>query len=641
MYDASDGLSESSSDKERMLSKLKTLSDRQAKQRLADQTIYQLLKAQAERTPDAIAIAAPGRKPLTYRRLRNHIDDIVGTLNTMGVGRGDRVAIVLPNGPEMAVAFAAVASGATSAPLNPAYRANEFEYYLSDLNAKALIIRCEMESPARSIAQAHGINVIELTPSLELEAGMFTLMGDSRPGGTRSGFSQPNDQALALHTSGTTTRPKIVPLTHENLCTSANYIRAALELGESDCCLNVMPLFHIHGLIGTVLSSLISGGSVVCTPGFDAPKFFEWLEEFRPTWYTAVPTMHQAILEHAAYNDDIIARCPLRFIRSSSAALPPQVMSALERVFHAVVIESYGMTEAAHQITSNPLPPRERKHGSVGTAAGPDVAIMDEGGTLLPTGETGEIVICGGNVTRGYDGPPALDQSAFLNGWFKTGDQGFLDGDGYLHLNGRLNEVINRGGEKIGPRVVDEALLAHPAVAQAVTFAVPHATFGEDVVAAVVLRKNTTVTEMEIREFVFARLASYEVPSQVLIVDDIPKSPTGKVQRIGLAEKLAPRLKAEFVAPRNPIEGTLERIWAEILRLQQVGIYDNFFALGGDSLSATRVVSRVRAVFHLQMLLETIFKDPTVADLALVVEEILMQEVEELTEEEAQRFLAE
>jgi len=607
---------------------------------MTDQCIHHLIAAQAKRTPDAIAIAAPERAPLTYSGLRTHIEDTVKTLNAMGVGRNDRVAIVLPNGPEMAVAFVAVAAGATSAPLNPAYRANEFDFYLSDLKAKALIIQSGMDSPAIAVAQARGIPIIELLPALEAEAGIFTLKGDKRSRTARNGFAQPNDVSLVLHTSGTTSRPKIVPLTQTNICTSAHNIRVALELVDSDRCLNVMPLFHIHGLMAATLSSLATGASVVCTPGFDASKFFGWLEAFRPTWYTAVPTMHQAILERAASNRDTIARCPLRFIRSCSASLPPKVMVQLESVFNAPVIESYGMTEAAHQMTSNPLPPRQRKPGSVGVATGPEVAIMDEAGNLLPAGETGEIVIRGANVTRGYENNPTANEGAFTNGWFRTGDQGSLDTDGYLFITGRIKEIINRGGEKIAPREVDEALIDPPAVAQAVTFAVPHATLGEDVTAAVVLRENASVSvmEREIREFAFARLADYKVPSQVVIVDEIPKGPTGKLQRIGLVEKLAPKLQAEFVAPRNVVEDTLAKIWTEVLGIEQVGVYDNFFALGGDSLLATQLVSRVRAASHLELPLTTVFREPTVADQALVIEGMLMNEIEELTEEEARRL---
>jgi acyl-CoA synthetase (AMP-forming)/AMP-acid ligase II len=414
--------------------------------------LNQLLAAQMNRNPDANAIIAPGRTSLTYRQLTHHINHVVATLNSIGIGRNDRVAIVLPNGPEMAVAFLAVAAGATAAPLNPAYRADEFNFYLSDLKAKALIIQAGLAEPAQAVARARGIPIIELQPMLEAEAGLFSLIpastGEARP--KRAGFAQPDHVALVLHTSGTTSRPKIVPLTQSNLYTSAHNISTTLALSENDRCLNVMPLFHIHGLIGVLLSSLTVGASVVCTPGFEAPKFFEWFKAFCPTWYSAVPTMHQAILARASTH-----HCPsqLRFIRSSSAALPPQVLADLENVFNAPVIEAYGMTEASHQMASNPLPPLSRKPGSVGMAAGPEIAIMDEAGHLLSSGTLGEIVIRGANVTRGYENNPKANQSAFTNGWFRTGDQGYLDSDGYLFITGRLKEIINRGGEKISPMV--------------------------------------------------------------------------------------------------------------------------------------------------------------------------------------------
>jgi acyl-CoA synthetase (AMP-forming)/AMP-acid ligase II len=603
--------------------------------------IHHLLELQAEREPDAIAIAAPGRAPLTYRGLSEQIECTATTLNALGIGRNDRVAIVLPNGPEMAVAFLAVASGATSAPLNPGYGAKEFEFYLSDLKAKALMIQSGLDSPARAVAQTHGIPIIELSPELTSEAGVFTLTGEKRNSVDHGGLSGSDDVALVLHTSGTTSRPKMVPLTQANLCTSAHNIRLAFQLYHRDRCLNVMPLFHIHGLIGAVLSSLVSGASVVCTPGFSASNFFQWLEEFRPTWYTAVPTMHQSILQRVASNKDVITRCPLRFIRSCSAALPPKVMSELESVFNAPAIESYGMTEASHQMTSNPLPPQQRKPGSVGLPAGPEVAIMDQAGKLLPPGETGEIVIRGENVTRGYLNNPSANESAFVDGWFRTGDQGCLDPDGYLFITGRIKEIINRGGEKIAPREIDEVLMEHPAIAQAVAFAVPHATLGEDVAVAVVLHKDASVTEKEIRGFAFTRMADHKVPSQVLIVNEIPKGPTGKLQRIGLAEKLANKLKAEFVAPRNSIEDILSKIWTEVLGVQQIGIHDNFFALGGDSLSAARVVSRVIAAFHVEPPLKTIFRAPTVADQSVVIEDMLLKEIEDLSEEEAQGLVEE
>jgi acyl-CoA synthetase (AMP-forming)/AMP-acid ligase II len=299
-----------------------------------------------------------------------------------------------------------------------------------------------------------------------------------------------------------------------------------------------MPLFHIHGLIAAVLSSLRVGASITCTPGFNALKFFSYLLEHEPTWYTAVPTMHQAILSRADRNRDVIEAAHLRFIRSSSASLPPQVMSDLEKVFDAPVVEAYGMTEAAHQMASNPLPPGIRKPGSVGIAAGPEIAIMDENNRLLTAGSIGEVVIRGPNVTPGYQDNPEANATAFTDGWFRTGDQGFLDEEKFLRLTGRLKEIINRGGEKISPREVDEVLLDHPAISQVVTFAVPHPKLGEDVAAAVVLRENASATEQDIRTFASKHLADMKVPRKILFLDEIPKGATGKLQRIGLAKKL-------------------------------------------------------------------------------------------------------
>jgi acyl-CoA synthetase (AMP-forming)/AMP-acid ligase II len=343
---------------------------------------------------------------------------------------------------------------------------------------------------------------------------------------------------MLLHTSGTTSRPKIVPLSQANLAASARQIRDTLQFTERDCGLNIMPLFHIHGLIAGVLAPLAAGSQVFCTPGFNALRFFAWMDEAQPTWYTAVPTMHQAIVARAGKNADVIARHPLRFLRSSSSSMPPQVIRELEEVFHAPLIEAYGMTEATHQMASNPLPPRVRKPGSVGLAAGPEIAIMDEAGQLLPHGTVGEIVIRGPNVAAGYENNPKANAEAFTNGWFRTGDQGVLDTEGYLSLTGRLKEIINRGGEKISPREVDEILMDHPAVAQVVCFGMPHPKLGEEVAAVVVLREGAQATERELQAFVSSRAAEFKVPKKILFMAEIPKGATGKLQRIGLAAKL-------------------------------------------------------------------------------------------------------
>jgi acyl-CoA synthetase (AMP-forming)/AMP-acid ligase II len=341
-----------------------------------------------------------------------------------------------------------------------------------------------------------------------------------------------------LHTSGTTARPKIVPLRQANVAASARNVASTLALTPEDACLNIMPLFHIHGLIAAVLSSLSVGASVVCTPGFNAFKFFGWYDEANPSWYTAVPTMHQAILGMVARRPAGSTMGRLRFIRSSSASLPPQVMTEMEQVFGVPVIEAYGMTEASHQMASNPLPPHPRFAGSVGIAAGPEIAIMDEGGTILAPDDIGEVVIRGRNVTAGYENNPEANAKSFTNGWFRTGDQGFLDKDGYLRLTGRLKELINRGGEKVSPLEVDTALMDHPAVTQVVTFAMPHDKLGEEVAAAVVLNEGATLTEQELRDFAAARLAQFKVPRRVVFLAEIPKGATGKLQRIGLAAKL-------------------------------------------------------------------------------------------------------
>jgi acyl-CoA synthetase (AMP-forming)/AMP-acid ligase II len=486
------------------------------------------------------ALGAPGGKPLTYAALRSHVERTVTALNALGIGRNDRVAIVLPNGPEMASAFVAVAAGTAACPLNPAYRAEEFEFYLSDLKAKALLVERGSTSSAIEVARRLGVRVLELTPTDEGSGAFSIAPTESAPASaaSRGGFAEAGEIALILHTSGTTSRPKIVPLTQANVCASAYNIVDTLRLTPADRELSIMPLFHIHGLIAGLLAPLAAGSTVFCSPGFNALKFFAWMAECRPTWYTAVPTMHQAILGRAGNNKEIIAANPLRFLRSSSSSIPPQVIAELEAVFGAPLIEAYGMTEASHQMASNPLPPAARKPGTVGRAAGPEIAIMDGSGAVLPAGATGEIVIRGPNVTDGYENNPQANAEAFTNGWFRTGDQGTMDADGYLTITGRLKEIINRGGEKISPREVDEVLMDHPAVAQVVTFAIPHEKLGEDVAAVVVLREGQQATERELRDFVGRRLADYKVPRKILFMDEIPKGATGKLQRIGLAQKL-------------------------------------------------------------------------------------------------------
>ena len=491
--------------------------------------IIDLLRGEAT----APAISAPSRPGITHGELRTQTAALGRQLRAAGIGPDDRLALVLPNGPAMAATFVGFAPWCATAPLNPASKPDEFAFYLEDLDARALVVADGGDSVAIEIARSRGIQVLRLRESAE--AGAVRLAGVGEAAAEPRG-----DDAigLILHTSGTTSRPKMVPLSQANLAASARNIAGTLGLEPGDRCLNIMPLFHIHGLMAPVLASLASGGEVVCSPGFDALRFFSWLAEVEPTWYSAVPTMHQAILARASRNEEAVRGNRLRFVRSSSASLPTTVMASLEKVFDAPVIEAYAMTEAAHQMCSNPLPPAARKPGTVGPAAGPEVTILDDQGGIQPLGTEGEIAIRGPNVTGGYLNNPEANATAFQGDWFRTGDQGVMDDDGYVKITGRLKEIINRGGEKIAPLEVDEVLLAHDAVQQACTFAVPHARLGEDVAAAVVLADGAEVTDRELRDFVSLRLADFKTPRRFAFVDEIPKGPTGKIQRIGLAKAL-------------------------------------------------------------------------------------------------------
>jgi len=577
-----------------------------------------LVSRLAAEAPERPALAAPDREPLSYAGLRDELARVRAALRGLGVGRDDRVALALPDGPEMAVAFLAVASAARAAPLNPAYRRAEHEFTLRDLGARALLLPEGAEaSAAAAAAGALGIPRVAVR-ARSGPAGAIELFGERPAAPARERPAALEDEALVLHTSGTTSRPKIVPLSHRNLRASAARIAATLALAPEDRCLALMPLFHIHGLVGALLATWSSGGCLLAPPGFDAGRFFAWLVALRPTWTTAVPTMYQALLARAGLHADAIRRAPLRLLRSSSAPLPPAVLAELERVFGAPVIESYGMTEAAHQIASNPLPPGLRKPGSVGLPAGPEVAILDATGARRPAGERGEVAIRGESVTAGYEGAPDANAAAFADGWLRTGDQGFLDADGYLHLTGRLKEIINRGGEKVSPREVDEALLEHPAVAQAVAFAVPHPRLGEEVAAAVVLRAPGAADARELLAHAAERLADFKLPRRIVFVDAVPKGPTGKLQRIGLAERLGvqmgePAGPSEYTAPRDADEARVAALFAEVLERERVGVHDDFFALGGDSLALARLLFAVADAFGVELPVYDLFEEPTPA----------------------------
>ena len=504
-------------------------------------TLFDLLQGSpAEQT----AIILPEQNiRVTYGGLRNQVEAVAEALAASGIQRGDRVGMALPNGLPAIVGLLAASVAGTAAPLNPAYKEDEFRFYLEDTRARILLLPPDGADEAR---RAAGDRVGILTIAMDA-AGVVGLSGAPRGGvpnaatalGCRGGVpvksAGVDDVALILHTSGSTGRPKRVPLSHANLSISARNVARSYGLTSSDVALSVMPLFHVHGLVASTLATLATGGTVVVPGKFSPLSFWRIARDHGVTWYSAVPTLHQLLLARAEPGASRPAGAEkLRFIRSCSASLPPQVMHDLEAAFGAPVLEAYGMTEAAHQMASNPLPPGERKPGSVGPGTDVRLSIMDGNGRHLKPGERGEVVIQGPNVMTGYEGNAEANLACFTDGWFRTGDQGVLDAAGYLTLVGRLKELINRGGEKISPREIDEVLLAHPAVAEAVCFGVPHPTWGEEVAAAVVLRE--AATESDLLAYCRERLSDFKRPKQIHITDAIPRTASGKIQRRVVAE---------------------------------------------------------------------------------------------------------
>ncbi len=515
-----------------LLLRLQEISD------IASQELQNVTTLAQVLTPNATtdnAIVIPGGPTLSYAALSNEIERVAGVLAAAGVEAGRSVSIVLANNLEFMITFLAVArAGAIAAPLNSAYTVDEFKFFMEDAEAQLVIVP-PGDHAGRDSANQLNIPTMDASSTgahvvIARNGSELTLTKDVIP-------PSEDDVALFLHTSGTTNRPKGVPLTHKNLLTSLANIKDTYALTPDDVAMVVMPLFHVHGLIGVALSTLNSGGSIVVPSRFSASTFWADQKSTGATWYSAVPTIHQILLMRA--DDDNAPHESFRLIRSCSAALVPSVFNDLEARFGAPVLEAYGMTEAAHQMSSNLLPPGDRVPGSVGMGTGVEISIMDEAGKMMPLGERAEVVIRGENVTHGYNNNPEANAEAFTDGWFRTGDQGIMDADGRLTLTGRLKELINRAGEKISPLEVDALLLDHPAVAEAVCFAVPDVKYGEIVQAAVVLSGDAD--EAAIQAFCRERMADFKVPDRIYIADSLPRTATGKIQRRHVSAAFAPQ----------------------------------------------------------------------------------------------------
>ena len=586
---------------------------------MRQETLFGQIAEQASIRPEAPALQALGKQPLSYAALREQILRTVESLNRFGLGRRDRIAIVMPNGPDLAILSLAVIAGATAVPVNPDYKLDEYDVIFRRVAPKALIVVGGLDHPARAAAAAIGMPVLEVHATADARAGMFELGGGATAGTTPlKGLSEPGEEALILQTSGTTGRSKIVPLTQANLAASSANLVHSLALSDKDRVLHFLPMFHIGGILDVLGAPLAAGGCVFCAPSFSADDFYRDLASFRPTWTQGVPVMLEEMIRGAAKHPEVVANHQLRFVRSVSAPLPAARMRVFEETFSVPVIEIYGMTETAGVITSNPLPPAERKAGSVGVPAGPTVRLIDATGAEVPKGATGEVAVKGLNVTAGYEAAPEDNQRSFLDGWFRTGDLGRFDDAGYLYLTGRVKDMINRGGEKVTPQEVDEILQQYPGIADAATFAVPHPTLGEDVAALVVPRAGESIDVPELQAYLRARLAFFKVPKAIHVVDAIPRGANGKLQRAQLTKMFADVVRAQvmrppFVQPETVVARALAAMWAEILETDDIGMNDDFFDIGGDSLKAASFINALQQQWGETIYVSSVFDAPTLA----------------------------
>lgn len=584
-------------------------------------TVFQCISDRASQAPDAVAILSRGRRSLSYAALRDHVSFVVAQLNQAGAGRGDRVALVVPKSSEAATAFLGVSAGATAVPLNPECTIDEYRRLFSVINPKLVMVEEGSESVAIMTAESMQIPILRMVRNTSLDAGLFELSAESDlPAAPQTGLATLDENALLLQTSGTTSRSKLVPLTHKALVVSAHNIAKSLELNVKDCCLDIVPFFHIGGLVDVVGAPLASGGSVVCSSGFSVSDFFMCLDEFKPTWTQAAPAMLEEILNATETQQYSRGRSSLRVVRSVSAPIGVELRDEFEGLFRVPVLDIYGLSETSGLVACDSLR-GPRKRGAIGPSAGPELGIMDRGGRLLKAKSVGEIVVRGETVMTGYDGDSDFDPAHYFDKWFRTGDTGYLDEDGYLFLTGRLKETINKGGDKISPSEIDAVLFGHPGIDDCAAFPLPHETLGEEPAVAVVTKTGVAIGRTEVVKYLSERISRFKVPRIIMFVDRIPKSATGKVERNRLAEYLGlidgdtrQTLRPTYVPPTTMLGETLARMWSRILKVDPIGVHDNFFDLGGDSLKAARLVNDMETKWGEIIYVSAIFDAPTIAE---------------------------
>lgn len=576
-----------------------------------------LLTAQALHEPSAVAIAAPGRDPMTYAEWNAVGLAAVAALLEAGIEPTDRIALLVPNGPEAAAATVILSSFATVAPLDPGSRADELERALHLLAVTCVVVLAGSGQIARSIAARLDLAIVELVVETGASAGAFVVRAvhaKARGSHAPAGEARPG---ILARTSGTVGPPKLVAISNANVISAARAVCGALALEPLDRCLIVRPMFHMNAIVTIVAASLAAGAGIVCLGGFEAEQFFTSLRDDRITWFSAPPAMHREILACGPAFRAAALAARLRFIRSSSAALHEDVCKQIESLFNAPLLEGYGMSEAPF-IACNPLPPGVRKIGSVGLPQDCEMMIVDDAGRALDAEQVGEVVIRGPNVASGYV-DASFDATAFVDGWLRTGDLGRRDGDGYLYLLGRQKELINRGGQKFFPRDIESVLREDRSIADVVAFGMPHPTLGEEVAAAVILQDGATRSESEIKQFAMERVTEGKVPKRVLILSQFPRTPTGKVQVHELRKLLEQKpsgIAPEGRAPAQLLEAQLLQLFQDVLDAPDFGVEDDFFVAGGDSLRAVRLIARIRSQCGEDVSLQSLFEAPMPRTLA-------------------------
>jgi acyl-CoA synthetase (AMP-forming)/AMP-acid ligase II/acyl carrier protein len=584
------------------------------------------LASLADRCGNVEAILAQGRTPLCFAHLYGCVAEIRAQLNRIGIGRGDRVAAALPRGPETAVCFFGVAACATYAPLNPDYSEDEFGRYLARLQPKAVVVRNGDGAAIRNAATQLGIRIVELVAVETGPAGKFELRCDDSGTCAEPEWATGEDIALILLTSGSTACPKLVPLKQRHLLAYARVAKAHFALDHRDRNLHTMPMFHGQGLKSALTVPILAGCGVICPSDFDVPSFFANMAELRPTWYSASYTIQQAILNRIHDYHRVASEAKLRFIVSGAGRIDAKVVRGLEVAFGAPVIERYSMSETG-LLACGALPPGIRKAGAIGKPVLNEIRIMGEDGAFLPSDKEGEVVTRGPGVFEGYLDEPEINAATFIAGWFRTGDLGRVDEDGYLTITGRIKELINRGGEKIAPAEVERTIAEHPAVAAVCVFGIPHPTLGEEVVAAVIPVTGAPANDRSIIEFANTRLASFKVPRGIAFIADFPQLATGKIDRKALAQRYissAPPAIREISNPesgRSSLETAVASLWSRLLEIEQARPDLDFFLSGGDSLKLAELLVAIRQQFGVHVSMRDILDEgATVIGLAGLIE---------------------